>query len=68
MPPVPRATKARAARALAACALVVYWAVLTLGSQFAVDPPGILRDLWYSWGPLAFGWLLAFGIGVFVAR
>lgn len=62
-----RREKRPAHRALAA-ALVIYWAALMLGSQFTLDPPGVLYDVWYSAVPLVFGWLFAFGVALYIAR
>lgn len=54
-------------RAIAFAVLVVYWAAVTLGSQFAISPPGVLYDLWYSVVPgvvgLAFGLCVALYVG-----
>lgn len=64
-----RPTRPRTAHVVAALALVAYWALLTLGSQFAVDVPGgVLHDLWYSAVPFVLGWFAALGVGLYIAR
>jgi hypothetical protein len=66
--PVLRPERPRTGHVVAALVLVAYWAAMTFGSQFAVDPPGILRRLWYD-GPLwVTGLVLAFVVGLYVAR
>jgi hypothetical protein len=52
----------------AALFLASYWAALTLGSRFAIDPPSVLYDLWYSAAPLVVGIALALSVGFYVAR
>lgn len=47
--------------------LAAYWGAVTLGSQFAIAPPGRLHDVWYSATPglagLLLGAVVAFAVG-----
>ena len=58
----------RPAHVAAALFLATYWAALTLGGQFSIDPPSLLYDLWYSAAPGVAGVALAFAVGFYVAR
>jgi hypothetical protein len=68
MSTVLRPERRRAAHLVAAFVLVTYWAAVTLGGQFALDPPSVLYDLWYSAAPLVVSVALALAIGLYVAR
>jgi hypothetical protein len=61
-------SKTQFARGGAVLLLVTYWAGTTLGSQFSIDPPGPIYDVWYSAAPLVVGAVLAFAVAVYVAR
>jgi hypothetical protein len=39
-------------RASAVAAAALGWALVTLGGQFRLSPPGLLYDAWYSWAPV----------------
>jgi hypothetical protein len=52
----------------ATAALAVYWALVTLGGQFSLDPPAPLYDLWYSAAPIFAGAVAAFVAGFCVGR
>ncbi len=48
--------------------LVTYWLVVTLGSQFSIDLPGLLDDVWGSGAPGVAGFALGLGVGLYVGR
>ena len=58
----------RARHVAAVVAYVLYWAVVVAGSQFAIQPPWVLHDVWYSGAPWVVGMIGAVGVGLFVAR
>jgi hypothetical protein len=55
-------------RLLVFAALVGYLTAMTIGSQFAVSPPGALYDVWYSATPLIGGLALSFAAGLYIGR
>ena len=48
--------------------LVTYWAVVTLGSQYSIDLPGFLDDVWGSGATGVAGFALGLGVGLYVGR
>ena len=55
-------------RLLAFAGLVTHWTAITIGSQFAVSPPGALYDMWYSVAPAIGGLALSFAAGAYIGR